>query len=123
MLIDVPQVTIQISQDVADALGRQARALQLGRRQYVRSLLAAAAARAEQVPATAIAPAHTRPQEHVALAMHHRNDCSCWHYTASLPPAAIEALDRQAAELFLSRSSYVDGLLQAIAQAGEPVAA
>lgn len=37
-------ITVEVSDDVADALTRQARTLLLGRRAYVRALLAAVAA-------------------------------------------------------------------------------
>jgi hypothetical protein len=118
MLDDMPQVTVQVSQDVADALGRQAHALQLGRRQYVRSLLAAAAGYTENASVRTVAHINSPPEQHFGrTARQHGENCCCWQYSASLPTATVEALNRQAADLFLSRGLYVDELLTAVARA------
>jgi predicted transcriptional regulator len=44
----MPSITLEIPSDVARALDRQARALLLSRRTYVRAVLAAVAAQAER---------------------------------------------------------------------------
>jgi hypothetical protein len=53
----VPIVTIEITDNVARVLDRQARALLLGRREYIRALLASVAAQAERELATSKADA------------------------------------------------------------------
>ncbi len=44
----MPTLTIHVSDEVADSLGRQARALLLGRRAYIRAVLAAVAEEASR---------------------------------------------------------------------------
>ena len=44
----MPTLTVEVSSEVAEALTRQARALLLGRRAYVRAVLAAVAQQAER---------------------------------------------------------------------------
>ena len=55
----MPTITVEVPADVAEALSRQARALLLGRRAYVRAVLAAVAEQAKAGAAarpTAVAP-------------------------------------------------------------------
>lgn len=111
----MPVVSVTVSPEVADALGRQARALQLGRRQYVRSLLAAAASTSEVEAPSPIEPKRPASQMLAIAGPKHGDTCGCWSYTASLPPTAVDALNRQARELFLTRAAYVGGLLEAVA--------
>ena len=57
----MPQITIQISDEVADELTRQARSLLLGRRQYVRAVLAAIAEQAKRGHPTHDTVGHDAP--------------------------------------------------------------
>jgi hypothetical protein len=118
----MPQLTVSVSQDVADALARQARALLLGRQQYVRSLLAAAAMTSDSAAPAVVNQQPNGSTPTNGIARRHGVNCCCWDYRASLPAITVAALDRQAQQLFLSRGLYVDGLLSAVAHVGNHVA-
>lgn len=59
----MPRLTIEVSDDVSHALTQQARRLLLGRRQYVRAVIAAVAAEADRLNAN-------QPEHLPAVAAH-----------------------------------------------------